>query len=88
MFGICLKWTMVTCFVGVKAAALGVGDLAWGGDIRSMVLFSLPKSTISVSPSRSVMADTSCVLRLSCLISWLLCCTWLWLHSWLLTSLS
>merc|ERR1719443_287345 len=53
----CLAGENGSCLVGVKVV-LGVGDLAWAGDMRSIVLFSLLKSTRSLSPSRSVMADT------------------------------
>ena len=60
-----------TCLVGVKLVT-GGGDNFCSGEVSSsIVLFSLPKSTNSLSPSRSVMADTIWVFRLSC---WISCC--------------
>ena len=59
-----------TCLVGVKLVT-GGGDNFCSGEVSSSNgLFSLPKSTKSLSPSRSVMAETIWVFRLSCWISW------------------
>lgn len=59
-----------SCFVGVNAL-FGGGEYACGGEVKSIGLFSRPKSTNSLSPSRSVMAETIWVLSTSCSISWL-----------------
>ena len=48
---------LVTCLVGVKLL-VGAGDNFCAGEVNSIVLFSLPKSTNSLSHSRSEMAET------------------------------